>query len=309
MASCVLTDTSGEATGDFHDTVVFDFQVDLGEIVINPLLAIAMAQAIGPEPVPQRLSQLTGHFLFATSIAAKRQSNRNYWGITVTFTRPDGGQDERQFNPNPLERPPLYNVTYQEQEYVVKRAKNVEAMGFNFDSGVREANTLGPIVNSAFRRPDEPIIRQRRVGIITIERNLADLGDVMDRNEDFQDTTNSDEITLGNKTFSARRLKFEVCESPGRQEENDVVFFPSITQISIYKTTDLQFDNVGFEYWDVADGLFKRAKDGAGEETAEPINLNLDGTPKVPGILGDSGPSTITYRDLTETAYADFFEE
>jgi hypothetical protein len=304
MPTCTLKDTSIEATGDYQDTVTHVYQADLDAVIENPLTALAMSQSAGPKPVPPRRANLAGTALYAQQISGKRASNRKWWDWTVQFTRLPPGEDETQQNPNPLLRPPVYNVDYQEQEYVVKQARNQTALTGGF---TRPIGTLGPIVNAAFRRPDEPIVRTRRIGVITIEKNLANLGDVMDRNEDFQDTTNSDSIVIGSKTFDARRLKFEVCRSLGRQEEGGVIFIPSVTEIAIYKSTDLTLDNVGYEYWDAATSKYVRAKDGEGNDTAEPVNLNLDGTLKATGVIGDTGAVSITYRDLEPVPYSGFF--
>lgn len=303
--ACTLQDTSVSANFDFKDQVIYKYQANLGAVVTNPLTALAMAQSMGPNPVPLRRSLLAGSFLFALTINGTRtKENREVWNFDVTFGPPPEGEDEDQQNSNPLLRPPVFNIDYVDEEYVVKQAKNVTALTGGFS---RPAFTLGPIVNAAFRRPDEPIVRTRRRGVIVIEQNFADLGDIMDLNEDYQETCNSDAVTLGSKTFAARRLKYELTRSGGKQVENDIVFYPGITEIGIYKTTDLVIDNSGYEYWDAAESAYLRAKDGNDEDVAEPIALNLDGTKKDTGGIGDSGPITITYRDLEEVAYSGFF--
>src|SRR6185369_16408687 len=101
----------------------------------------------------------------------------------------------------PLLRPPVYNIDYQEREYVVKQAKNVETLGHSVTTGLRPAGTLGPIVNGALYRPDEPIVDTERLAVITIENNFATLGEIMNLNINYQRTTNSDAITLAGNTI------------------------------------------------------------------------------------------------------------
>lgn len=299
---CVLQSTEVDASFDFKDTVVRKYQANFGSPISDEFTAIATAQSMG---LPLRRAQLAGKFLFCLNIKGKNQSSKGaVWEFDVTFGPPPEGEDEEQQNPNPLLRPPVFNIDYADEEYVVKQAKNVTALTGGFS---RPSGTLGPIVNAAFRRPDEPIVRTRRRGVIIIEQNYADLGEIMDLNEDYQETCNSDNVTLGTKTFAARRLKYELTRSGGKQVENDIVFYPGVTEIGIYKTTDLVLDNVGYEYWDDASEDYKRAKDGNGDDTAEPINLNLDGTKKDTSVIGDTGAITLTYRDLEEVAYSGFF--
>lgn len=298
MPSCTLQDSTVDASFDFKDSVAFVYQADLGEVIENPLLALAMAQSLGPSPVPDRRANLPGTFLFCNSINGQRtKEHRNVWNFTATFGPPPEGQDEEQQDENPLLRPPVYNISYIEEEYVVREARNVEELGLIW---IRSANTLGPIVNAALIRPDEPIVATRRKGVIQIEKNFANLGSIMDFNEAFFETTNSDSVVIGSKTFAARRLKFEVAQSGGKQVENEITFYPAMIEISIHDTTDLIVDNVGYQYYD--EDELKRFVDQEGNDTAEPQNLNLDAS-----AADADSPTQITYRYLDEVAYAGFF--
>lgn len=305
MGQCVLQETTIDAAGDFKDTVTRKYLATFDSPISNEYTALATAQSMGPNPLPARRAQLAGTNIFANNIRGSHLSEKGtLWVFDVTFSPPPDGEDEEQQNENPLLRPAVFNVDYRDEEYVVKKARNVENFGQVFGGAPdRPAGTLGPITNSLGKRPDEPIVRTRRVGVIVIEKNLPDLGAILDRNEDYQDTANSDEIVLGTKTFSARRLKFEVCRSLGKQIENGVTFYPSVTEIGIYKTTDLTFDNVGYDYFDLAEQDIVRATDNDGNDLAEPTNLELTGVPRPI----DAAPLQITYRDLEEVAYADFF--
>jgi hypothetical protein len=309
--ACTLQNTSVDAARDYKDSVVYTYQADLGTVVVNPLTALAMAQSMGPTPVPARRAALAGSFLFANNIRGERTSNRQVWQFDVTFGPPPEGEDEDQQNENPLLRPPVFGIDYQDTEYVVKQARNVD--DFVCVNGQRRPPlTLGAIHNTAFKRPDEPILRTRRLPVITIAKNYADLGAIMSLNENYQDTTNSDSITLGTHTFVARRLKYELTREGGKQIENGITFFPGVTEISINKTTDLVLDNVGFDYAVVPavgnDFAFhQRAKDADGEDSAEPVNLKMDGSLAGSGVIGGDAAIQITFRDLAPVAYSSFF--
>jgi hypothetical protein len=303
---CNIQHVTLDAEAKFKDSVVYKYQATFASAVSNPYTALSLAQSMGPNPVPQRKALLAGTFLYCLNIHGEPESKLGAtWNFDVTFGPPPQGEDEEQQVENPLLRPPVFDVDYQDTEYVVKQARNVTALTGGF---TRPSGTLGPIVNAAFRRPDEPIVRTKRIGIITITQNYADLGEILDLNEDYQETTNSDSVALGSKTFAARRLKYELTRSGGKQIEGDYPpYYPGTTEIGIYKTTDLIVDNVGYEYWVAADSAYVRAKDRDGEDTAEPVNLNLDGTLKASSVIGDTGPISLTYRDLTEVAYSGFF--
>lgn len=300
MASCVLQKISGEADHRSEHSVVWHYLFHADSVIYDPISAVEIAQSTGPDPVPGYGAQLNGRFLFAKRFPAEMtDKHRLYWTIQANFSPPEKGEDEdQQQQPNPLLRPPVHDIQYIEQEYVVEQAKNVQELTGGF---TRAANTLGPIVNAAFRRPDEPIVDTERNAILVIERNYATLGDIINLNETYQRTCNSDAVTIGGQEISARRLKYLVTRSGGKQVENDIVFYPGITEIELRKTTDLTIDNVGYEYWDDDASKYVRAKDGDGEFAADPVNLTLGGEL----ILTET--TTITYRYLEEVAYASFF--
>lgn len=304
MATCTLKKTSGVEGPRGQDSATVVYELETTTIIESPLEAIALARGASGRPVPQRNSMFPNSFIFAQTFNATRNElNRLYWEITVEYSPPPKGEDEQQQEEdNPLLRPPVYDIQYVEQEYVVEQARNVEELTGGFTRPVgREA----PICNAAFRRPDEPIVDTERNGVIVVERNYATLGAIMSLNETYQRTCNSDTLTIGGETINPRRLKYLVTRSGGKQVENGVTYYPGTTEIEIKKTTDLIIDNVGYEYWDpnVGDnGAYVRAKDGNDDFAAEPVNLDMDGT-----LLTSGEKTTITYRHLEEVAYATFF--
>jgi hypothetical protein len=300
MATCTLQKVTGTGDRKAKHSVTHTY-LFLGDAVIeNPLDVIAQAQSTGPRPVPGYGAQLASYFLFCQTIQADHTTERrDSWLINANFGVPEPGEDEeQQEQPNPLNRPAVYDLQYIEQEYVIEQARNVEEFGSGF---VRAANTLGPIVNAAYRRPDEPIVDTERNAVIVIEKNYPSLAAIMALNESFQRTCNSDSCNVGGQNISARRLKYLVTRSLGRQQEGDIVYYPGVTEIELKKTTDLKLDNVGYEYWEPIDGDYERAKDKDGQFTADPVNLDLLGE------LNTGSTTSITYRYLEEVAYAAFF--
>lgn len=304
MATCTLKETTGTEGSRGQDAVQLVYELETDSIIIDPLEAVRIARTATGSPVPSRNAIWPNSFIFSQAFNAKRnEASRKFWSITVDYGPPPSGEDEQQQQQqNPLQRPPVYDIQYIEQEYVIEQARNVTELTGGF---ARPVDTLAPIVNAAFRRPDEPIVDTVRNGIIVIERNYPSLSPMLTLNETFQKTCNSDSVTVGGKTFSPRRLKYLVTRSGGKQSENGITYYPGITEIEIKKTTDLIIDNVGYEYWDPAkgdNGDYVRAKDADGSFCAEPVNLNIDGTRKTSG-----SKTTITYRHLEEVAYAGFF--
>jgi hypothetical protein len=296
MASCNLKKTSGKTGAKGTGSIALEYELITDSVILDPLDALAIARGLG---VPQYGAQWSNAYWFAQDFSMDRiDGNRAHWDITVTFSPPPEGEDDEQQNENPLARPAVYDIQYIEQEYVIEEARNVEAFGTVF---TRAPDTLGPIVNACYRRPDEPIVDTERNGVIVIEKNVPTLGAVMALNNTYARTCNSDTCTVGGQSIDPRRLKFLCARSGGRQQEGDIVYYPAIIEIEIKKTTDKILDNVGYEYWNDDADDFERAKDKDGEFVGDPVNLNLDGT------LNESDPTTISYRYLTEVAYSGFF--
>lgn len=297
MATLTLKETSCQTGPKGTGSATYKYELIADSTIISPLLALDIARGLG---VPQHGVRLDEAYWFALNFNVDRnQNHRNHWDITVQFTPPPEGEDEeQQTEDNPLDRPPVYDIQYIEQEYVIKEARNRTSFGTVF---TRAPGTLGPIVNSCWKRPDEPLVDTERNCIIVIEKNYASLGDIMALNETYQRTCNSDTCDVGGQSISANRLKYLCTRSGGRQQEGDVVYYPGITEIELKKTTDLTFDNVGYEYWDDDAADFVRAKDKDGEFVGDPVNLNLDGT------KNESDPITLTYYHLSEVAYSSFF--
>ena len=291
---------SGTAERKARDSEVWEYLYVGDSIPDNSLQAINLAHTTGPDPVPVVGSQLADRFIFVQTINADQtEERRDSFKITVNFGPPEPGEDEdQQMQPNPLARPAVYDIQYIESEKVVHKARNRVELTDGF---TRAVGTLGPIVNAAYRRPDEPIVDTERNTVFVIERNYATLGEIAALNEDYQRTCNNDTCTIGGRTIGPNRLKYLVTRSLGKQQEGDVEYYRGATEIELKRTTDLVIDNVGYDYWDPVKSDYFRAQDADGNDTADPVNLDLSGE------LLSTGTTQLTYYHLEEVAYAGFF--
>jgi hypothetical protein len=294
-----LRSVTGSADWQFQDTVTQVYLVLYDSVPTNFHTALALAQTATGSPVPSRGAHY-GNGLYALAISGEPTSEaRLGWLWTVNFTVPP--QDETGGSvpePNPLLRPLVYNVEYMDREYVIQKAKNVEALSHgDGKGGNRAASTLGPIVNAAGKKPDEPQVDTERIEVLKIWKYYPSLAAIVTRNRTYKRTTNSDSV----QGYSARQLRYLLTESEGLQVINGYEVWRGVTSILAEDTTDLILDNVGYDYWDAGDADWKKAVDANGEPMADPINLKLDGD------KGGDNSTTITYRHLEPVAYASLF--
>ncbi len=298
----VLKSITGSIQADFFDTVTHVYLVTYDAVPTDFYAAFDAAKSASGSPVPARGAQLSGSSgMYAGTITPTQTPVRTLWEWTVTYSRPqpeDLSNLTSGYTSNPLLMPPIYNIDYMDREYVIEKATNVEALSHgDGKGGNRAADTLGPIVNAAGKRPDEPLMDTERLEVLVIRRNYASLAAIVSLNRTYKRTTNSDTV----QGYAARELRYLLTRSEGVQNLNGIEYWPATTAILAEDTTDLTLDNVGYEYWDAADADWKRAVDANGDAMAEPINLKLDGDE-----AGDN-TTTITYRHLTAVAYASLF--
>lgn len=302
--------TATDFDNEGQDRFTLRYLVRFDTIQTDPYAALALALAASPDPVPQlRTNYGTRQNIFVESInaIATTENRLHYYYDVVYAVPPVGNQNTGQQDPDPTQRPGERNIEYIASEYVVTQARNVEALPHgDGKGGARAANTLGPIVNAAGKRPDEPIIDTEYNGVLVFTKNYASLGAIDALNRQYQRTTNNSS-TLG---YEPRRLKYLVTESLGETFEGEQAYWPGQTRVEIKKTTDFIMDNVGYEYWEetvpfgeesAPDPGFRRARDKNGDTMAEPINLQLDGN------KGGDNTETITYRHLAEINYNPLF--
>ena len=300
-----LISVSGTHTFDYQDSVTEVYRVTYDTIPTNEFWALIWGQTASGSPLPFR-RQLYANIppsspaVYCTALSGRHiDASRSVWEWTVAWGRPPQGEQQDSFEEdNPLERPAKFDIQYMDRERVIDKAKNLEALLHgDGKGGNRAANTLGPVVNAAGKRPDEPLVDTERLEVLVIRKNFASLSDIVSRNRTYKRTTNSDTA----QGYETRELRYLLTESQGEQIENGVTFWPGVTTILAEDSTDLTLDNVGMDYWSVLLGDWNRITDGLGNFQADPINLKLDGD------AGGDITTTITYRHLNAVAYASLF--
>lgn len=299
--------SGSESMDSQSDSVTLHYEVEYDTAPTNFYDALQLARSASGTPVPARRSLYSSPSAillanaFSATIDWKSDKRSTLWKWAVTFSPPPqgDGNGEASIHENPLERPPIFNIQYMDVEEVLTEARNVEYLARGDGTGsARAIGTLGPIVNAAGIRPDEPIMRTKRQAVIVIQKNFPTLAAITERNDEYEDSTNDGTV----HGYTIRKLEYQLTESLGMQVENGYTFWPGVTSILIKKSTDLKLDNVGYQYWTVPDGELVRAKDSEGDFTAEPVNLT------VAGALSTDGPHPLTWRHLTEKNYAPLFE-
>ena len=276
----------------YKDSITAVYRAEFDTPMSNPWTVLQEQVAQGLVPVEGTFFDVTNApHLFAKNYETRPvDDNLTVWDTTVTWGVADDGEDQtQQQNPNPLLRPPAFNIEYIETEYPIEEAANLVALPHgDGKGGSRSTDTVGPIVNAAGKRPDEPQVDTERNAILIVERNFASLADIVNLNETYQRTTNED-TTQG---FSPETLKYMVTDSLGKRIEGQVEYYPGITRIEKKKTTKRIIDNMGYAYWDDDDAEIKDDDD-----IKDLHNLALDGTK-------DSASTVIPYRYLTRVPYA-----
>lgn len=267
------------------------------------LLASAQSTTSGwTNPIPARgaiYPSSTGFYAYPIFVEAYemaiREEREDHIDVQVIYTSLKAGESAREKPTNPLQWPAEYAITWIEEEYVIEKALNVEALG---KQNKRPANTWGPVVNGALQEFDEPLMDTRRTPVLQVTYNVGGLQAAIDLNEQYEFTTNNAEF-LG---AGPRRARFLVAETSGRLSANGFDYYQMTISIMIRKTTDRVVNNVGWNYLD--DNLKLRrilVEDGEADDlvpTSEPKFL------KANGDKADAGTApTITYRYLEEVDY------
>ncbi len=300
--------SSNESLDSQGDSITLRYRVQYDSVPSNFYTALARGRAASGDPLPARRSLYSSPSAiliasgFQASISWVGEGNKSVWEWDVTFSPPPQGEGSGDSGiaqiTNPLERPPVFNVSYMDIEVPITVAKNVEYLARGNGSGeARPGGTAGPIVNAAGIQPDEPRMTNDRFEVLLIHKNYATLADIVERNRDFKRSTNDGTI----QGYGVRELRYMLTESQGVQYENGYTFWPGLTTILAEPTTDLILDNVGYDYWDPVSGELVRAKDSDGDQYTDPINLNAAGS------LSVTGATQITWRFLEEKDYGPLF--
>lgn len=290
----ILRDTIRSThTNRFRDSVTAVYRSQLDSPETDPWVVRGLQQAWnGSNPLPQDgdiYSQAAPHLFAKVFDTSPVETNLKVWDTTLTWGIADDGENDlQQQNPNPLLRPPVFNIEYIEAEYVIEQAENlVDLPHGDGKGGPRDAESMGPIVNAVGKRSDEPQVDTERNAILTVQRNFAALADIAALNENYQRTSNSDVV----EGFAVETLKYLVTDSLGLRIEGDVSYYPGVTRIEKRKTTLRIIDNMGYAYWDDSAGEVKDDDD-----IKDLHNLALDGTK-------NSVSTVIPYRYLNLVPY------
>jgi hypothetical protein len=233
--------------------------------------------------------------------------------VTVTFG--PQGEPGKLLETNPLSWPTEYWVEWVEEQVVLDKATNVEAL----DGIGRAALTLGKVVNACGVEFTEPLMKTIRYPILHAQKNVEDLEDIIATENTYQDTTN-------NGTFfgaPARTAKFLSVDGGRKQKINGQSFYAAVVQIQFKRATwDRLVLNNGWSHFQKDAGSYIE-KDGAPQlfknkvfddpqallddpdadpdtSCSEPLNLDHDGLL----IVNNAEPDYISYRDLEEVDYA-----
>jgi hypothetical protein len=234
------------------------------------------------------------------------------WHCTVSYNPLKPGEPNTDgVNDDPLLYPPTYWLEFIEFEEPITQARNVEEIGNDTKKGKREALTLGPVVNGALQEFEEPLMKTTRQTVLCMQRNYPSLDEILDIDDRFSDTCNSDAV-YGRE---ARQLEYIGIESGGVQTSNEIDYYSGVVRVKVTKSTDREILNLGWRYWSILRGdalnpdekvesIFKVDElDDDGKKTGEkipapePSFLNLRGGKS-------TEPTSLHYRYLREVPYS-----
>ncbi len=306
MARCEerMDNNSATLTLGSGGSITRGYRLFLDAQETNPEVALAAARITGPDPIPDnwdRYSALSPVYATVFALHPFDDDDTGYtvWDIDVTWTSPESQDKENneggEIQKAPTQRRTAKNIQYMERSYVVEEARNTVALlKGNGQNGLRAAGTLAPITNAAGVPPDTAITDTERVAVLLFTNNYGTVEDIYNVNKLYKRTTNSD--TPG--SFAERECKYLITRASGFREENGYGFYTGVTEVAIGDLTDIELDNVGYDYYDGDDLVPIVYEEGAdkGQRVSEPRHLNISGGL---GTVDD----TITYRHLDPVVY------
>jgi hypothetical protein len=270
------------------------------------IVAIAdAARAANPAEFPlrgQSWPARPGYGLFADMFNVDMISQLNkVWKITVTYTPLDPEEPNTEAtNSNPLLWAKVFGLEWIDTEVPIEKGKNREAIGAASIVGERAIGTLGALVNSALQEFDEPLMRTKRIPVITVTDNVATLAEIWSTQTQFEDTTNSDTIS----GVGPKRFEYLCVDHEGQQTANGIPYFKRIRKVALKKTTDRIVNNVGWGSWVTKEGVKKLKRITVlDEEADEQVPSSEPGFLTLAGAHGFN-PTTLSYGVLDEVPYA-----
>lgn len=318
-ANPVTEDDIGRRTYQVTWEVITDDEADDGGIVLTQARALVASATV--HPVPERGDHYvypnpelggSGQSIdlgsFATRFGANRPNPETKplnWLVTVNYQPPRNGQSQQQIQqPDPIQWPTTYNITWVEEQAEQRQGKNVADLGHIG----RPADTEGPLVNAAGQPFDFPVMVTRYQPLITIRKNYATLAEINTVNDTYQGTVNSTTW----EGYAPRTAKFLTCEA-GQEQQHPVSaarYYPGTTRVQIdVDEWDLIIPNTGLKCFPLKnqDGVktlqdcrvWDEVAEGFAQAT-EPMFLTPTGTQQD----CDLPPLNIVYRYLSEVSYA-----
>lgn len=158
-----------------------------------------------------------------------------------------------------------------------------------------------PIVNSANRKYDEALWRDRFITVFVGQKNFATLDSVIALNDTYDNTVNRD-VTLGRPIDTLRYLGAEISQP---QYENGVTFYTATIRLAYKKESWYRYlINRGWGYYDrpktSSDARYINAGDGVDQPIHEPVLLATDGTK----LSENATPTSQGWMIYTRTSYA-----
>ena len=259
-----------------------------------------------PDPVPYLYTYLGGNAYVRTiRVSQRAPDNLTKWRVEVEYGElPEGANiDNRPIDP--LDPTPPPDVI--EDDPIKRRAVRwIETL--TETQPLTEDINGDPITNSANLPPIEQFTKDRDLTVFVIQKNYATLGEILDLNTRFNDTTNSLPVDFpinpatGHQAASETlKYKDTTCSTP--RYENGTEFYTGVTRV-IYRpeTWKLRFLSTGYKAYNDAKDAYITMSDENGILDGEPHKLDSEGYQWLPGIaehfMEYDVLETINYQEL-----------
>lgn len=289
-----------EREGQTEYTATYIVQCDTA--TPGPLEALTVGRSVGPDPVPAQYASYLygteadlGSFAQDFDVSLRNHSEPSVYDVTVTWRPLDGSSlgSPNQYEPDPVERPARFSLEFWETSKVIAEAYNT-AQITTLD-GNRAANTLGPVMNSAWDLFDDPLVEEDREVVLVAQKNFETLDAVLEFHRTYNRTVNSD-TWYG---YTAHKAKFLNVELGEVKHENSYSYYPARIRIALSdEEWYAKIVNRGYNYLTGAGDKKPILIDNA--PPTEPQLLDTNGSLLAGGTTGN----TISYRTRTAVAYS-----
>jgi len=215
------------------------------------------------------------------------------WTVTGNYQPLRVSETPGDFIENPLARPSKHWYETESFTEIKTQAWNVKLL--SLVDTVREADTLGNIVNSVGRDFDEPIEEQRNRLIYVRQRNVPSLSEIELTHFTYDDTLNQGAFGV----YPPMHARFLGVTSGQSQTENNTNYFIEVVRVSLSRTPFTH--DVVNRGWAYVSDAHVEGDDLVEWKGTEPVNLDvLTGMKLGDAIMGNS----IEYRTREMVSYA-----